>query len=668
MPLVKRSKNNPIVWPNRENRWEAEAAFNGCAIRGASHVDLFYRAESAPERVNDVEMRISTIGHAVSTDGARFTGREQLIVPQHDWERFGCEDPRATLFEGRYYIFYTALSRYPFVPEGIKVGLAVGKDLNCLEKYEVTTFNAKAMALFPGRVKGKMAALLTANTDRPPSRISLALFDNEKDIWTPAFWDEWYSELDAHVVPLQRNENDHIELGAPPIRTDRGWLIIYSYIRNYFHGTRIFGIEAALLDLDDPRKIISRTDRPFMVPTEEYELYGRVPNIVFPTGAFVKNDVLNIYYGAADTTCCLATCKLSDLMDELDATAVKLGRVKENPVIEPDRSHGWEAKGAFNPGAIFVKGKTHIFYRALSDDDTSTIGYASSIDGKHIDERLAEPAYVAREAFEMKKQPGVGSGCEDPRLTIIDDRVYMCYTAYNGVDVPRIALTSISIDDLVAHKWDWSRPVLISPPGIDDKDAGIFPRKINGKYAILHRIGHSIWLDYVNDLGEFQGEKWVEGRVLMEPRDGMWDSRKIGIGPPPIETPDGWLVLYHGISKREDSHYHVRAALLDLNDPSKVLARTDYPIFEPEMPYEKNGLVPNVVFPCGAVARKGTLYVYYGGADKVVGIATIKLEQLLGHLKAKLKKSPSRKKPVSSNKPRRRAAVKPKAKKRKAKK
>jgi predicted GH43/DUF377 family glycosyl hydrolase len=639
MTMIKRSKNNPIVWPNRENRWEAEAAFNGCAVHNGKKIDLFYRAEAAPEKINDVEIRLSSIGHAVSTDGSRFTEREQLIVPQHDWERFGCEDPRATFFEGRYYIFYTALSKYPFVPEGIKVGLAVGNDLRCLEKYEVTTFNAKAMALFPDRVKGKMAALVTANTDRPPSRIGLALFDEAKDIWTPAYWDEWYSELDAHVVPLQRNENDHIELGAPPIKTDRGWLIIYSYIRNYFHGTRIFGIEAALLDLDDPRKIISRTDRPFMVPTEEYELYGRVPNIVFPTGAFVEKGVLNIYYGAADTTCCLAACKLSDLMDELDATATKLVRVKENPVIEPDRSHGWEAKGAFNPGAVFAGGKTHIFYRALSDDDTSTIGYASSIDGKHIDERLPDPVYVAREDFEMKKHPGVGSGCEDARLTIVDDRVYMCYTAYNGVDVPRIALTSIALNDLVAHKWDWAKPVLISPPGIDDKDAGIFPRKINGKYAMLHRIGHSIWLDTVDDLKELQGNRWVEGRVLMEPRESMWDSRKIGIGPPPIETPDGWLVLYHGISKRDDSHYHVRAALLDLNDPSKVLARTEYPILEPETPYERNGIVPNVVFPCGAVERKGTLYVYYGGGDKVVGIATIKLEQLLKHLRGKGKKA-----------------------------
>jgi beta-1,2-mannobiose phosphorylase / 1,2-beta-oligomannan phosphorylase len=650
MSLVKRSKNNPIIWPNRENSWEAEATFNGCALREPKRVDLFYRAESLPERFNDIEIRVSSIGRAESADGVHFTGREQLIVPQHDWEKFGCEDPRATKFEGKYYIFYTALSKYPFDPEGIKVGVAVGKDLKEMEKHPVTTFNSKAMALFPGRVKGKMAALVTANTDRPPARIGLAFFDDEEDIWSPAFWDEWYSELDAHIIPLQRNENDHIELGAPPILTDRGWLIVYSYIRNYFHGTRIFGIEAALLDANDPRKIISRTDRPFMVPDQEYELYGRVPNVIFPAGAFVKNGVLNIYYGAADTTCCLATCKLSDLMDELDATATKLVRAKENPIIEPDRSRGWEAKGTFNPGAIFAKGKMHILYRALSDDDTSVLGYAASADGLRIDEKLDEPAYVPREAFEMKQRPGVGSGCEDPRLTIINDKVYMCYTAYNGVDVPRIALSSIALKDFVEKKWDWSKPVLISPPGIDDKDAAIFPKKINGKYAILHRIGHSIWLDFVKDLNEFQGEKWVEGKVLMQPRESIWDSRKIGIGPPPIETPEGWLILYHGVSKRDDNHYHVRAALLDIKNPSKVLARTVYPIFEPEMPYERNGLVPNVIFPCGAVSRKGILYVYYGGADKVVGVATISVKKLLQRLLSERKKPATAKTPAKKRK------------------
>ena len=635
MPLVKRSGKNPILWPNRENIWEAEAAFNGCAIPDRGKVHLLYRAESAPQKFGDVELKISSIGHATSTDGIRFGEREQLIRPEYDWERFGCEDPRVTKFAGKYYITYTALSKYPFEPDGIKLGIAVTKDFKKLEKHPATTFNSKAMALFPKRINGKIAAILTANTDRPPAKIGLALLTSESDLWSKRYWDRWYAYLDEHIVPLQRGDNDHIEIGAPPIETKRGWLLIYSYIRNYLHGQKIFGIEAALLDKINPQRIIARTERPIIVPEEEYELYGRIPNIVFPSGGFVKDGTLHIYYGCADTSCCLATCKLDDLLDEMDAQSIKLTRFEKNPILEPDRSHGWEAKAVFNPASVDLDGKVHIVYRALSDDDTSTMGYASSSNGTNVDERLPDPIYVPRESFEQKSRPGVGSGCEDPRLTVVDDKIYMCYTAYDGVNFPRIAMSSIAVSDFVAKKWDWSKPVIISPPGIDDKDAAVFPKKIRGKYAILHRIGMSVWIDFVDSLDQFQGgKKWVEGRVLMKPRAGMWDSRKIGIGAPPIETKDGWLLLYHGISKREDNHYHVRAALLDLNDPTKVLARTKYPIFEPEMPYERNGIVPNVVFPCGTALRGDDLYVYYGGADKVVGVATIKLSTLLARLQA----------------------------------
>lgn len=627
MPLARRSPKNPILWPNRENAWEAEAAFNGCAAQDRSTIHLLYRAESAPTRVGNDELHLSTIGHAVSRGGARFVSRSQLIRPEYEWERFGCEDPRITKLGGKYYVFYTALSTYPFGPDGIKVGLAVTKDFKTLEKHPVTPFNAKAMALFPGRVKGKMAAILTANTDRPPARIALAFFDKEEDLWSKSYWDRWYADLGAHALELVRDPNDHVEVGAPPVLTKDGWLLIYSYIRNYFSGNRIFGIEAVLLDRDDPHKIISRTERPILVPEEEYELYGRVPNIVFPTGAFVKGDTLHIYYGAADTTCCLATCSLTELLDEMRASTMKLKRFEGNPIIVPDPGHEWEAKATCNPGAVLLDGRVRLLYRSISEDDTSTMGYASLKDGFHLEERLREPAYVPREAFEKKVRPGVGSGCEDPRLTLIGDTVHMCYTAYDGTH-PRIALTSIAKKDFAAKRWNWTKPTLISPPEVEDKDAAIFPKKIGGKYAILHRLGASVWLDFVDDL-RFEGKRWLGGRVLMRPRTGIWDSRKIGIGGPPIETKKGWLLLYHGISKRDDRHYHVRAALLDLKNPAKVLARTKFPIFEPEAPYERHGLVPNVVFPCGSALLDGRLIIYYGGGDRVVGAASIKLAQLL---------------------------------------
>ncbi|MFA5129672.1 MAG: cupin domain-containing protein [Patescibacteria group bacterium] len=306
---------------------------------------------------------------------------------------------------------------------------------------------------------------------------------------------------------------------------------------------------------------------------------------------------------------------------------VVLHRSEENPILQPNPGHPWESKAVFNPGVCQIGGDAHLFYRAMSDDDTSVIGYALTRDGVHIHDRLPDPVYVPREAFEKKLKSGTGSGCEDPRLTRIGDTMYMCYTAYDGVHPPRIALTSILIDDMLAKRWNWSKPRLISPPGVDDKDAAIFPEKINGKYAVLHRIGISIWIDFVDDL-TFKPKQLLGGRILMNPRTGSSHSQKIGICGPPMKTADGWLLLYHGISRRKDRHYDVRAALLDLNDPTRVLARTSYPIFEPETPYERNGLVANVVFPCGSAVINGTLYVYYGGADKVVGVACVELEQL----------------------------------------
>jgi predicted GH43/DUF377 family glycosyl hydrolase len=204
-----------------------------------------------------------------------------------------------------------------------------------------------------------------------------------------------------------------------------------------------------------------------------------------------------------------------------------LKRFEGNPILRPETTHWWESKAVFNPAAIYEGGKVHILYRALGDTDTSVIGYASSRDGFHIDERLDEPVYVPRESFE-----GVGAvrqaevelsdnytsggsfagGCEDPRLTRIDNRVYMTYVAYDGYSSPRIALSSIDINDFLNKNWKWKKPVLISRPDIVDKNACILPEKIDGKYVIFHRIFPEILIDFVDDL-DFDGEgRWLEGQ------------------------------------------------------------------------------------------------------------------------------------------------------------
>jgi predicted GH43/DUF377 family glycosyl hydrolase len=629
MAGAKRSPENPILIPDPAVAWEAEAAFNPSVVEGRDgKVHILFRAAGAKQNVDGMEVEVSSIGHAVGASAVRFGAHRELIAPTEPWERYGCEDPRVTAFEGRYYIFYTAVS--DFSADGIKVAVAITKDLKTIdERHLVTTFNAKAMALFPERVNGKIAALITVNTDRPPAKIAIALFDTVEEMWSKEYWDAWYKDIDAHVVDFERNEqSDQIEVGSAPLKTKDGWLIFYSYIYNYFSPPPIFGIQAALLDLNDPQKIVGEVKRPFIVPQEEYEFYGRVPHVVFPSGALIRGADVYLYYGAADTTSCVATFKKKELLEQLVFTARRqLQRFEGNPIIAPITEHAWESQATFNPAAIYEGGKVHILYRAMSGDNTSVIGYASSQDGVDITERLLEPVYTPRADFEQKKNPGGNSGCEDPRITQIGDRIYMCYTAYDGVDSPRVAFTSIGAKDFVAHQWSWSAPILISPPNMDDKDAAVFPKKIGGKYIFLHRLGSEIWIDRVDDL-EFKAGKYLGGEVLMRPRDTAWDSKRIGIAAPPIETEYGWLLFYHGISKRT-GHYNVRAALLDKNNPSKILYRTHDPLFEPITAYERQGIVPNVVFPCGVVVLRRELYVYYGGADKVVGVASIDIDLLI---------------------------------------
>lgn len=641
MFVSKRSHHNPILIPEKNQYWESFATFNMTVVKkGAMYFGL-YRAMSAVDRLRRPE-QISTIGIGTSKDGVHFSNRVPFIAPVEEWEQYGCEDPRTTYFEGQYYTFYTALSKFPFEASGIKVAVAISKDLKKVkERHLVTPFNAKAMALFPERINGKITVVLSVNTDMPPAKILIAQVDHIEELWNQNFWHTWYMNLDQHVIDFKKGGHDHIEVGATPLKTKYGWLLIYSHIQNYFPGSgldRIFGIEAILLDHMDPRKIIGRTRGPILAPREPYELSGYVPNVVFPTGAIIKKDLfrketLYIYYGAADTTVCVAHVNLLDLLHTMiddKSNEWHFKRFEKNPIISPKSEHAWEATATFNPAAIRIGGVTHILYRTLAADNTSYIGYASTKDGFNLTSRLDEPIYVPREDFENKKVSGGNSGCEDPRITKIGSNLYMCYTAFDGIGPPRVAVTSITEKNFLAKKWHWEKPVLITPEGFDDKDTCIFPDKVKGQYFILHRVGNEICGDYLKALN-FNKEIVKKCIRIIGPRVNSWDSNKVGIAAPPIKTKKGWLLLYHGVS-RSHSTYRVGAVLLDLKDPTIVLARSTDPLFEPREEYEKVGVVNNVVFPCGAVVDKGLVYIYYGGADKVTGVATMKLDTIVNAL------------------------------------
>lgn len=632
MFVVRRHPENPLLAPKAGEPWQARATFNPSVVKGPRGIRMYYRALANPPAVVAPFSPESTIGMAESADGAHFSEVRQVLAPKEEWEAFGCEDPRATVIDGRTYLTYTALGGFPYGPHNIKAAIAVADDGEHFdERHLVTPFNAKALALFPEKVGGGYAALVTAHTDFTPEHprptIGVARASALEDLLNPEFWGAWHERLPEHAlgIPL-RSPNDHIEVGAPPILTERGWLLVYSYIQNYYdEGKRLFGIEAALLDRDDPRKVVGRT-YPFMVPEEMYERYGVIPNIVFPTSVVEEDGMLDIYYGGADTVCAKASVRLADLLDAMDPGKPVFARHPGNPILSPLPENPFEEKLVFNPAAVELQGAVHILYRAMDNANTSTVGYARSADGVTVDERIPVPVYGPREWFELKNgKPDGNSGCEDPRVSVIDGRLYMTYTAYDGVRVPHGALTSIAVEDFLAKRFEnWEAPRIVTPDGVDDKDLALLPEKIDGSFLLYHRINRRICADLLPD---FHSGRAVSRCIeVMGPREGMWDATKVGIAGPPMKVPGGWLMLYHGVSRR--SRYRVGAALL-AEDGVTVVARAADPVFEPEEEYELSGEVNNVVFPCGAVVRGDTVVMYYGGADKVVGVATASLSRIL---------------------------------------
>ncbi|HXF69791.1 MAG TPA: hypothetical protein VNK89_08280 [Thermoflexus sp.] len=275
------------------------------------------------------------------------------------------------------------------------------------------------------------------------------------------------------------------------------------------------------------------------------------------------------------------------------------------PILKPLSHHPWESRYVFNAGVVYHNGLVHMLYRAMGEDMSSRLGYAVSPDGLTF-YRLDRPVLSPTSPWEAR-------GVEDPRITLLEGRFYVVYTAYSGSNV-RVSMAS------TMNFITWTHHGILLPDE-DNKDAALFPERINGRYAMLHRRPPDIWLAYSEDLTH-----WTDHQVIMRPRPGTWESWKIGAGAPPIKTEWGWLLFYHGV----DHHkvYRLGVALLDLEDPTRVIRRQEAPILSPEAPWEREGQVPNVVFTCGAVEIDGTYYVYYGGADTVIGVATVPKEDV----------------------------------------
>jgi predicted GH43/DUF377 family glycosyl hydrolase len=299
-------------------------------------------------------------------------------------------------------------------------------------------------------------------------------------------------------------------------------------------------------------------------------------------------------------------------------------RSEANPILTP-ADLPYPANSIFNPGAARVGDETVLLTRVEDLRGISQLHVARSHDG--VSDWRFDPEPLLR--ADVDHDPEETWGCEDPRLTWLPERAEwaIAYTAYSRRG-PLVSL-AVTKDFRTVRRLG---PAM--PP--EDKDAALFPRTFDGRWAMIHRPsplrgGAHMWISFSPDL-----RHWGDHTLLLEARDGAWwDAGKIGLGPPPLETAEGWLVMYHGVHATSDGPiYRVGLALLDLEDPRKVVRQTDEWVFGPAAGYEVTGDVGRVVFPCGWVldAPNDRLSLYYGAADSVVGLATARFSEVLARV------------------------------------
>jgi predicted GH43/DUF377 family glycosyl hydrolase len=335
--------------------------------------------------------------------------------------------------------------------------------------------------------------------------------------------------------------------------------------------------------------------------------------------------------------------------------------VKKEGILLKKTTLDFENDGVLNPAAIRVGDNVHIFYRAVRKGNYSTVGYCRLKGPVTIEDRSETPVLEPHFDYELH-------GVEDPRITKIDDLYYLSFTAYDGVN----ALGALAVSkDLVHfdkmgiivpkmtyeefrflaeskgalnekyHRYN-ERGRVHKKHGKDvllwDKNVIFFPRKIKGKIHFLHRIRPDIQIVAVNALLDLTTEFWEDyfrhfnEKIVLAPKH-KHEVSYIGGGCPPIETEHGWVLIYHGVHDTLKGFvYSACAALLDLDNPQKEIARLPYALFKPEFDYELHGVVDNVVFPTGSALFDDTLYIYYGAADKHIACASLSLSALVKEL------------------------------------
>ena len=326
--------------------------------------------------------------------------------------------------------------------------------------------------------------------------------------------------------------------------------------------------------------------------------------------------------------------------------------IKKEGVILRGTDLPFENDSVLNPAVIQQGDVIHMFYRAVHKGNFSSIGYCKLNSPLNVIERLGKP--VLYPSFDYESH-----GMEDPRMVNIDGLYYLTYIAFDGVNALGALATStdlqhfekqgiivpkITYDDFdrfTKSKNDLNEKYLRYNRGANilaDKDLVFFPRRINGKLTFLHRIKPDIQIVSVNHLEELTQDFWADyflhfgEKIVLRPKY-LHEVSYVGSGCPPIETESGWLIIYHGVMNVAKGYeYSACAALVDLDDPRKEIARLPYPLFKPELDYELKGDVDDVCFPTGTIITDDRLYIYYGAADELIACASVSLSGLIKEL------------------------------------
>jgi beta-1,2-mannobiose phosphorylase / 1,2-beta-oligomannan phosphorylase len=341
--------------------------------------------------------------------------------------------------------------------------------------------------------------------------------------------------------------------------------------------------------------------------------------------------------------------------------------VKKEGIILEKTELEFENEGVLNPAVIRHGDSVHLFYRAVQNGNQSSIGYCRLDGPLSLVERWDKPIIVPEFDYESH-------GVEDARITKIDDLYYMSYTGYDGTNARGALATTKDLIHFKKHgivvppityaefvylaetagkvNENYYRNYKFYYQGADpdkkmmlwDKNVIFFPRRINGNLVFLHRIRPGIQIVSIKSLKNLTKEFWADYFVNLHERivlDPIYphESSYMGGGCPPIETAQGWILIYHGVQETEKGLvYSACAALLDLDNPSKEISRLPHALFSPEYEWELSGEVNNVVFPTGTALFGDTLFIYYGAADERIACASVRLSALLEELIINTKK------------------------------